>query len=237
MKVFTFILNNRLSVWCEENQVIDESQAGFRKQYSTIDNIFTLTSVVQKYLSRPGGRFYCIFIDFSKAFDSIQHELLWNTLRRKSISGRFLKVLQSLYKNLKACIRVDDGLSNFFNCNVGTRQGCLISPLIFCLFINDLVDYMKAKFPNGVFINANICDLYALMYADDISSMSDTAIQLQRQINCISQYCNEVKMQINLDKTKIIVFRNGGHLKSMKNGILKIRLLRSFHFIHIWAFT
>ena len=114
---------------------------------------------------------------------------------------------------MKACIRVSGGLSNFFNCNVGTRQGCLTSPLIFCLFINDLVDYMKAKFPNGVFINDNICDLYALMYADDISSMSETAIQLQRQINCISQYCKEVSMQINIDKTKIIVFRNNGHLK------------------------
>ena len=50
----------RLQKWAEENRVIDESQAGFRKGYSTIDNIFSLQAIIQKYICRPRGRFYCI---------------------------------------------------------------------------------------------------------------------------------------------------------------------------------
>ena len=73
------VLTSRLTQWCEvtqwckEHNIIDESQDGFRRGYSTIDNIFTLQSIAQKYLSNSGGRFYCLFIDFSKAFDRIQH--------------------------------------------------------------------------------------------------------------------------------------------------------------------
>ena len=130
-KVFMHVLNKRLYLWCEKNSVIDESQAGFRRSYSTIDHIFTLVSVVKKYLSKTRGRLYCVFIDFSKAFDSVQHQILWNSLQNKSINGRFLTVLQSLYSKLKSCIRFDQGLSDYFPFTVGTRQGCVASPLLF----------------------------------------------------------------------------------------------------------
>ena len=100
-KVFMHVLNNRFYLWCEENSVIDESQAGFRRSYSTIDHIFTLVSVVQKYLSKTRGRLYCVFIDFSKALDSVQHQILWNSLQNKSINGRFLTVLCSTITLLK----------------------------------------------------------------------------------------------------------------------------------------
>ena len=72
-KIFMNILTIRLTDWAESNNVIDESQAGFRKGYGTIDNIFSLQYLIQKYLCRSRGRFYCIFIDFKRAFDSIQH--------------------------------------------------------------------------------------------------------------------------------------------------------------------
>ena len=84
-KIFTGILTTRLQKWAEENRVIDESQAGFRKGYSTIDNIFSLQAIIQKYICRPRGRFYCIFIDFRRAFDSIPHSKLWDSLQRKGI--------------------------------------------------------------------------------------------------------------------------------------------------------
>ena len=72
------ILTIRLTDWAETNNILDETQAGFRKGYSTINNGFSLLTLIQKYLCR--GRFYCIFIDFKQAFDSIQHkslELTW----------------------------------------------------------------------------------------------------------------------------------------------------------------
>ena len=61
------MMQGRLYKWAEENNKIDEAQAGFRKGYSTTDNLFVLMSMVQKYLSKKGGRFYFIFKDFTKA--------------------------------------------------------------------------------------------------------------------------------------------------------------------------
>ena len=65
-KVFTKILNSRMMSWAAARNKIDNSQGAYQKDKSTIDHIFTLMAIVQKYLSKAGGRFYCAFIDFSK---------------------------------------------------------------------------------------------------------------------------------------------------------------------------
>ena len=82
-KILTGMMYNRIYKWAEENSKLSECQAGFRKSYSTTDNIFTLMASGQKYLSKKGGRFYCIFVDFSKAFDRIDHKLLINSLIKR----------------------------------------------------------------------------------------------------------------------------------------------------------
>ena len=116
-KIFTGILTTQLQKWSEEKRVIDESQAGFRKGYSTIDNIFSLQAIIQKYLCRPRGRFYCIFNDFKRAFDSIPHTKLWNSFQRKGINenSKFMKVFKSMYSQLKSCVKVKKSLLQFLN--------------------------------------------------------------------------------------------------------------------------
>ena len=212
-KIFMHILSSRLSNWCEHYHVIDESQAGCRKGYSTVDNIFILTSLIQKYLSKKRGRFFCIFIDFKKAFDSIRHDKLWDALERKGIKGKFLDTIKSMYKKLKSCVKTDGNLTPYFDCSIGTRQGCVASPKIFSLFINDLVDYLNIKNERGIFVTQDINELNVLMFADDVSSFADTVVQLQRQINRIEQFTKGVGLEINLEKTKNMVFRNGGVVK------------------------
>ena len=75
-KLFTAVLNNRLKEFVECMKMIPESQCGFRKGYSTVDDIFTLQSLVEKYLSKAKCRFYCLYVDFRKAFDSVNRDLL-----------------------------------------------------------------------------------------------------------------------------------------------------------------
>ena len=119
-KIFTNVLTIRLQTWAESNNVIDESQAGFRKQYSTIDKKFSLQALIQKYSCRTRGRFYCIFVDFRRAFDSIPHNKIWDSLRRKGIDSNrnFLKIFQSMYKQLKSCVKVNNSVTKFFKCSV-----------------------------------------------------------------------------------------------------------------------
>ena len=212
-KIFTNILVKRLDKWTEKFNVIHESQAGFRQKYSTIDNIFTLHALARKYLSKKGGRFYCLFIDFRTAFDSIKHDKLWDALERKGIGGNFLKVWKSLYSKLKSCVKTDDNLTDFFDCTIGTRQGCVGSPKIFTLFINDLVSYLESKLNRGIFVTTEIPDLLALMFADDVACFADTIVGLQRFLNELQRFCNSVGIYINFDKTKIVVHRNEGPLR------------------------
>ena len=79
-KLFTKIIDERLITWAENQHVYKEEQAGFRKGYSTIDQIFNLIIMCRKYLSKNKGRFYAGFIDFSSAFDGICHNLLFHQL-------------------------------------------------------------------------------------------------------------------------------------------------------------
>ena len=82
-KVFTAILNKRLYTWAEHEQKISKEQAGFRKGYSAVDHIFTLTSVITKKLnSKRGGKVYVAFVDYKKAFDTVNREALWNVLQK-----------------------------------------------------------------------------------------------------------------------------------------------------------
>ena len=97
-KIFVNVLTKRLTNWCEDNSVIEESQAGFRSQYSTIDNIFTLNGIIQKYLSKRKGRCYVFYIDFLKAFDGCIHKKLWYCLSRQSVQGKCLCIFDAMYR-------------------------------------------------------------------------------------------------------------------------------------------
>ena len=100
-------------------------------------------------------------------------------------------------------------------------QGCISSPIIFCLFINDLVSYLRTECNNrGIFITNDIEDILALMFADDVSCFSDTVIRLQKMVDLIGKLCKSVGMEINLKKKKkIMVFRNGGIVKQTEKGL------------------
>ena len=213
-KIMSSIVSNRLYIWAEENNKIDEGQAGFRRGYSTIDNIFTLQSIIQKYLSKSGGRLYCIYIDFSKAFDKIKHEKLFQSMSNKGIGGKFYRFLKLSYANHVSVVKTENGIIDFFNCNIGTKQGDVSSPIFFSLFINDLNELLREKCGQGIFINNKIPEILSLMFADDVACCADTANRLQKQINVIETFCSNTGMELNLGKTEIIVFRKGRYLRN-----------------------
>ena len=94
-KLFTATLNERLSNFLEENDLLRENQAGFRKHYSTVDHIFSLYSLIE-ILKNEKKKLFCCFVDFSKAFDSVWRFGLWRKLLNTSVNGKFLKVLQNM---------------------------------------------------------------------------------------------------------------------------------------------
>ena len=86
------------------------------KKYSTIDQIFSLQALCQKHITKKNGRFYVLFIDFTKAVDTIPYNLLWYKLIKSGVHGKLLKVLDSIYADLKSCARTHSGLTEYFQC-------------------------------------------------------------------------------------------------------------------------
>ena len=130
-KMFTKVLSNILTSWVEDNDIIDEAQAGFRSGYSTVDNIFSLQSVIQK----------------------CAHPKIWECVARKGNNphGKFLTVFKSMYAQLKSCGQLHGGLTGFFRCEKGTKQGCVSSTIMFYIFINDLISHLQHRCRNGIF--------------------------------------------------------------------------------------
>ena len=97
-KLFTSILNIRLNQYLEENLILLENQAGFRKQYSTLDHIFTLHALNEIMKSRE-QKLFCCFVDFSSAFDSIRRAGLWQKFLQNGVDGKVFKVIYNMYNN------------------------------------------------------------------------------------------------------------------------------------------
>jgi len=211
-KIFTGILNKRLTEWCDTNNIIPECQAGFRKGYSTIDNCFVLHSIIQKCFSKKRGKCYCLFVDFSKAFDSVPRDKLLLKLFSIGIRGKFFNIIKSMFNTVCACVKSCNCISKLFVCPVGVRQGCMCSPLQFSIFISLLKDIVFQYRGKGVKLFDDE-EIKILMFADDVVLLSDDPSGLRQHIYALSTFCKEWGMSVNFDKTKVIVFRKGGRLR------------------------
>lgn len=212
-KLFTSVINNRLTKFSDEIHLISDAQAGFRKGYSTTDNIFILNALVSLYLSF-GKKLYCAFVDFRKAFDSVSRSCLWRKVQRSHITGKIFNVMHNLYRSSKSCVRNGDEMSEFFNSNIGVKQGENLSPFLFALFLNDLEDFLSDNNVNDLKDMSRLSrehigmylKLLLLLYADDTVIFAETAKELQHALDVFQSYCNLWKLTVNLDKTQVLVF-------------------------------
>lgn len=236
-KLYSTVINNRLSQFCEDTDSIPEAQAGFRKGYSTTDNVFSLQSLVQKYLTKKGGRFYALYVDFSKAYDSVHRlKLLYICLQRVGVHGKMFQTLKSMYQHVKASVRVGSKITDYFECVSGVRQGCVLSPLLFSIFLSELQGELLGCGARGIDIFADPIGILLLMYADDIALVSDSVVDLQKKIDCLEHYCKKWGLTVNMDKTKVVVFKNGGFVKSSEKWFYagnKVQVESSYNYLGV----
>ena len=132
-KVFTVILRNRLLDWAEADGKLCESQFGFRQGRQTTDAVFVIATAIQSFKKRKKPLFTC-FIDFAKAFDSVNHKLLWEKLATMGVSTKILNILKSMYANATSRVTINNNTSSSFPCLKGVRQGCnLVHFYLACL--------------------------------------------------------------------------------------------------------
>jgi len=158
-KIYCGVLNSRLTVKLDDLEYLNDEQNGFRKGRSTIDHLSTLTTNIDTRKLRKTSTF-CAFIDFKKAYDWVNRNLLFCKLESLGLSSKIIKALHSLYYiNVQSCVKINGNYTEWFDVKSGLKQSCILSPLLFNIFINNTVDEVK-KLNVGVKLdNEKICVL------------------------------------------------------------------------------
>jgi hypothetical protein len=169
-KVYTKLLNDRLDKFAEKYGIIKDSQGGFRKHNSTIDQVFVLQTLIDIFL-KQNRKLYIAWIYYAKAFDSVWRNALWHKLIKSGISLKVVNAIKKIYERIKSKTFVHGRISDPFMSHAGVRQGESLSPFLFCIFINDLEEFLTKNGFNPLKLSNNevynYVKLLIVLYADD----------------------------------------------------------------------
>ena len=126
---------------------------------------------------------------------------------QQGIEGKILKIIRSLYEKVKCCVKYNNSISDFFNCNTGLFQGEVLSPILFSMYVNDMeLHFLTENCPS---LEIQAINIFLLMYADDTVLISETPEGLQSLLDSLYNYTKKWNLSVNTVKTKVMVFRNG----------------------------
>ena len=199
-KILLRIILNRLKSKVEE--LLAEEQAGFRPRRSTVEQIFNCRVLMEKHLQHQKD-LYHNFIDFKKAFDRVWHEGLWHVMKSFNIEKGLVEIIQALYSNATSAVLLNDQIGDFFRTTVGVRQGCLLSPTAFNLFLEKIMQETLHNHTTTITIGGRpLCNL---RFADDIDLMAGSNTELQDLTDKLSARAGAYGMEISTAKSKTMV--------------------------------
>ena len=204
-KVYGRVLINRIRDKTEN--VISEVQGGFRRGRGCTDQTFVVRQIGEKYAAK-GKDVYFAFLDLEKAYDRVDREAMWKVLRIYGVGGRLLRAVESMYAGSKACVRVGSEMSEWFQVRVGLRQGCVMSPWLFNLYIDGVVREVNARvLGRGLKLidrNENDWEMNQLLFADDTVVVADSEEKLCRLVSEFGRVCKRRKLRVNVGKSKVM---------------------------------
>jgi hypothetical protein len=219
-KAFARILLNRLDSHVTPS-IVPETQCGFRKKRSTVDMIFCLRQLQEKCIEQ-NQPLYVVFVDFTKAFDTVGRTGLWQLLRRYGCPDKFTKMIESLHTGMKAKVKAAGETSDSFPVSNGVKQGCVLAPTLFSIFLSAMLEEAFRDLDEGVYIQSrqdanlfNVSHFKAktkttqilvreLLFADDSALVAHTPEQMQRIVDAFSAASKKFGLQINIKKTEVL---------------------------------
>ena len=201
-KVFTRVLATRLSTWVEEGKKLCEEQCGFRRERSTLDNLFTLTEIL-KHRQKEGKKTVIAYLDITKAYDSVWREGLWRKLYEYGVRGKMLRMIKNIYEEVVSCVVIDEYRSDWFENRVGLRQGCVLSPILFNIFIDDIVREVKSL---GLGVQIGDIKISSLLYADDMTLLAESESDIQCMLDVVQKYSEKWKFCFSSKKSVVVVY-------------------------------
>ena len=146
---------------------------------------------------------FCAFLDASKAFDRLVHSGLFLKLMARGIPKIFLDLIIYWYSNLKCRVKWDDSFSEWFAIKAGVRQGGILSPDFYCLYVDDLIAILKTK-DVGCYVLSVF--LASLIYADNVALLAPSVKGFCILLNACNDYCIEWDICLNARKSKLLYF-------------------------------
>ena len=202
-KFFYTVLKNRLTNFVRKQKILSDCQLGFQVGNRTSDAHIILYNLIRKYCHKNYKMIFGCFIDFQKAFDKIPREILLEKLLKYNITGKMYASIKNLYTNNLSCIKIDNKMTKMFPIDQGVKQGCILSPILFNLFMADLPTALDPH--KGVSLDKSI-KFNCIIWADDIIIMSESESDLNYHLKVLASYCGNNGLTLNTDKTKVMIF-------------------------------
>ena len=251
-KIYSCVLNVRLQNHLNSNNLLSDTQNGFRAGRSCIDHIYSLVTILRNRKSENKQTFLC-FVDFRRAFDSVNHVLLFHILSSKfGIAGKMYNSLLSLYRDPQTRIVLTSpntsDATEYFKCPLGVKQGDILSPTMFSMFVHSLTVELEQS---GLGVRLDLppspwsCSQSSsrasssllvnhLIYADDLVCIAENPNDLQSLINIVNLWCCKHRLEANLLKTEVMHVRQPLVPRTKFNfkfGQRKINLCQSYKYL------
>ena len=192
----------------ELRAVINECQYGFLPDKGTRNAIFVLR-ILGERCREVNVNLYCCFIDYTKAFDRVQHNILFEILNERDLSDKDLRLEQDLYFNQHAVIKLDNNLSGEVPIEIGVGQGDALSPDFFSIYSEMITRCLDKE--NGVSMNG--VNLNNIRYADDTVLVATSEKDLQNLLDVVHEKGRNFNMEMNVKKTKVLVISRDQNIR------------------------
>ena len=230
-KLVSIILVLRLEKHVEDIGILPEEQCGFRRNRGTTDMLF-VTRFLAELTRRGKKEFYSVYVDLTKAYDSVNREALWAILKRIGVPPKVVAVIRDLHDNMKARVCVDGKLGEWFEVTQGLRQGCVLATLLFNIFFAFVIKHAENALDEqttdgyGVRLThtstesgslfetpkdrkkssmAQFIKVWIALYADDAAMMTDhSKEELQMMMTAFNNATEIFGLTVSIKKTEVI---------------------------------
>jgi hypothetical protein len=201
-KLFCRCIHNRLAAAVE----LHEGQAGFRAGRACVDHTYTLSDTI---LQRKAARelTYVFYLDVRKAFDSTWHDGLWHKLLDKGVGGRLWRTMRNMYGKMRSRVLVNGVRTDSFPVLRGTAQGCTLSPFLFDIFMDGLLEAVEGA---GLGVQLGGARIGGLLFADDFAGLESSPERLQLLIDTVHAYLHRWGLRANVAKSAVVVYGQRG---------------------------
>ena len=198
-KIIEKVINNRMVDFIEDQEIFSDSQFGFRKSMGTETALTHYIDHIQNELNKENYTI-SVFMDLSKAFDVICHNILKMKLQHYGFRGKFLEFLLNFIKDRQYFVNINGKNSKTKTVNMGVPQGSTLGPLLFLLYINDM------SYASILLFLIQFADDSTITYSSD--NLDKTIAEMQNEFKKVLDWLNANKLIINLSKTHLMLFTN-----------------------------